>query len=334
MTEPGASLPSPPTQTDWTAVVPLFNGRPFIDETLASIRAAGCPDAQIVVVDDCSTDGGADYVEVAYPRVKLLRHTYNQHGVTRHTGLRVVETEFVFFIDQDDLLILDGVRGLASALRSRPDAVAAVGQFRRFVNNGGRTAAGSREYWSDRDRHWPGRVRTWRTAALDVHIRPHQLGCWMIRTKVAKEILLDPKLGALIGRLWHHDWGFLAYLTVRGPIMQVPDVTLHYRTREGPQPSRDAERPDARRDFDDELRSFQAARLGKVARWLWKYQALLTRADREWAGASYWTAADGYLRSLVVAVARVRSTQAARASLVGLTSSLKKAFLGARRDSR
>ena len=64
---------SPPT---FSVVIPLYNKERHIERALRSVLAQTMPPAEIIVVDDGSTDGGAGIVEgIAHdePRIRLIR---------------------------------------------------------------------------------------------------------------------------------------------------------------------------------------------------------------------------------------------------------------------
>ena len=44
-------------------VLPLYNGRPFIEETLRSVEAQTLSDAELVLIDDGSTDETAGVIQ-------------------------------------------------------------------------------------------------------------------------------------------------------------------------------------------------------------------------------------------------------------------------------
>jgi glycosyltransferase involved in cell wall biosynthesis len=87
-------------------IVPLYNGRPFIEPALESLRASTYENWEAVVVDDGSTDGGGDLVAALAAtdsRIRLVRQENQGLGGARNTGLREARGEFVAFLDADDL---------------------------------------------------------------------------------------------------------------------------------------------------------------------------------------------------------------------------------------
>jgi glycosyltransferase involved in cell wall biosynthesis len=89
-----------------SVIVPLYNGRAFIDAALASLRASTYPNWEAVVVDDGSTDGGGDLVTALAedePRIRLVRQENQGLGAARNAGIAAARGECVGFLDADDL---------------------------------------------------------------------------------------------------------------------------------------------------------------------------------------------------------------------------------------
>jgi glycosyltransferase involved in cell wall biosynthesis/SAM-dependent methyltransferase len=90
-----------------TAIIPLYNGARFIEQTLISVFNQTVPPREIVVIDDGSTDGGAGVAIVenlARTRaVTLLRQPNGGQSSARNLGVRHSKTELIAFLDQDDL---------------------------------------------------------------------------------------------------------------------------------------------------------------------------------------------------------------------------------------
>ena len=87
------------------AIIPLYNGENYIGEALQSVFAQRLPPAEIVVVDDGSTDGGARIVEELaeqYP-VKFLRKPNGGQSSARNFGVAHTTSELIALLDQDDI---------------------------------------------------------------------------------------------------------------------------------------------------------------------------------------------------------------------------------------
>ena len=90
-----------------SVVVPLYNTRDYIRQTLESIAGQTLRAIEIVVVDDGSTDGGGEIVrEMAArdPRIRLVVQQNRGPSESRNTGLSLSVGEYVYFMDSDDLL--------------------------------------------------------------------------------------------------------------------------------------------------------------------------------------------------------------------------------------
>ncbi|HZY45723.1 MAG TPA: glycosyltransferase family 2 protein [Anaerolineae bacterium] len=60
-----------------TTVVVNWNGRAFLNKCLSSLVAQTYQSHEIILVDNASTDGSADYVEAKWPSIKVLRSRTN-----------------------------------------------------------------------------------------------------------------------------------------------------------------------------------------------------------------------------------------------------------------
>jgi glycosyltransferase involved in cell wall biosynthesis len=110
-----------------SVIVPLYNKAPYVLRTLESIAAQGMADFEVIVVDDGSTDGGADLVaNFPDPRFRLVRQANAGPGAARNRGLREAAAPYVAFVDADDIW-LPGFLEQNVALLERCRAAAAVG---------------------------------------------------------------------------------------------------------------------------------------------------------------------------------------------------------------
>jgi teichuronic acid biosynthesis glycosyltransferase TuaG len=88
---------------DVTAVVTCMTDaeRPFLNETLQSVRNQTVPCETIVVV--LESNPWIDEVVEALPGVRVIRRPPGWPGAARNTGVEAATTEFVAFLDGDDV---------------------------------------------------------------------------------------------------------------------------------------------------------------------------------------------------------------------------------------
>ncbi len=93
-----------PSRDSATVVIPNWNGRDLLERYLPSIvtALAGNPRNEIVVVDNGSEDGSADFVRSAFPQVRLLALDSNLgFGGGSNAGFRAASNDIVVLLNSD-----------------------------------------------------------------------------------------------------------------------------------------------------------------------------------------------------------------------------------------
>jgi glycosyltransferase involved in cell wall biosynthesis len=87
------------------AIIPLYNGEKYIGEALASVLAQRLQPAEIVVVNDGSTDDGPRIVEELAARhpIRLLHKSNGGQSSARNFGVAHTTSELIALLDQDDI---------------------------------------------------------------------------------------------------------------------------------------------------------------------------------------------------------------------------------------
>lgn len=85
-----------------SVVIPVFNGARHLAEAIGSVRAQSCRAAEILVVDDGSTDASAD-IAASFSEVTLLRQANAGVSAARNAGIAASMGECVAFLDADDV---------------------------------------------------------------------------------------------------------------------------------------------------------------------------------------------------------------------------------------
>jgi GT2 family glycosyltransferase len=116
-------------------IIVTFNSRAEIDACLRSLTEGIQADREIVVVDNASTDGTADYLRERWPGIRLIALGANL-GFARGTNIGIQQTfgELVLLLNPDTVVPAGAIDRLVTALDGHPQA-AAVGP--RIVNDDG-----------------------------------------------------------------------------------------------------------------------------------------------------------------------------------------------------
>ncbi len=115
-----------------SVVMPLYGKRREVARAVRSVLAQGRADFELIVVDDGSTDGGAQVVaREADRRLRLLRQEHAGVSAARNRGIEAARAQIVAFCDADDEWEPGHLEALLALARSHPEAeVFATGYYR------------------------------------------------------------------------------------------------------------------------------------------------------------------------------------------------------------
>ena len=94
-----------------SVIIPVYNVEKYLAVCLESLLIQTFTDFEVIVVDDCSTDNSLaiaeSYLERFGGRLKIfsLEENTGSGAVPRNVGLEVASGKYVYFVDDDDLLI-------------------------------------------------------------------------------------------------------------------------------------------------------------------------------------------------------------------------------------
>lgn len=111
-----------------SVIIPTYNGTAYLAEAVESVFAQTRPPCEIIVVDDCSTDGTAalarELAERAPVPMRVLSLEENSGGPARpiNTGGAAARGELLLVLEQDDVLRPQALEWHVRALESAPEA--------------------------------------------------------------------------------------------------------------------------------------------------------------------------------------------------------------------
>lgn len=109
-----------------SVIIPTYNRASMVCDCVRSVLATGYPALEVIVVDDCSPDdtGARIFSEFGVdPRVKYQRNeTNSQSAISRNNGARSATGEYLFFLDDDNILHPDIFTEMIACFTRHPDA--------------------------------------------------------------------------------------------------------------------------------------------------------------------------------------------------------------------
>jgi glycosyltransferase involved in cell wall biosynthesis len=132
-------MSSPPSIT---VLLSTYNDAHFLPEAINSIFTQSFPDFELLIIDDGSTDGTADWLaRLTDPRLRVLRNPSNR-GLTfsLNRGLDAARGRYVARMDADDLAEPRRLAAQFAFMEANPD-VGIVGSSRTLIDEAGRFIA-------------------------------------------------------------------------------------------------------------------------------------------------------------------------------------------------
>lgn len=198
-----------------SVVMAVHNGDRFLAEQVASILDQLGPEDELLIVDDASSDGSAEWLaSLADPRQRLLVNATNQ-GIrsTFERGFAESRHNIVFLSDQDDVWMPGKREAFVKAFRRDPTVLVVLSDSELIDAEGNVIAASFMATRGGFRRGW------WSTI-----VRNRYLGCSMaVRRRLFSVALPVPATAPM------HDMWLGAIGSIFGSIVYLPATYLKYR---------------------------------------------------------------------------------------------------------
>lgn len=118
-----------------SVIIPCYNQGRYLAEAIDSACGQSYPNAEVIVVDDGSTDETRE-VARRYPDVTYVHHRNAGTAEARNLGLKTSRGEYVIFLDADDRLLPDAATCGVDSLVANPFAGLVTGHVRLIAADG------------------------------------------------------------------------------------------------------------------------------------------------------------------------------------------------------
>jgi glycosyltransferase involved in cell wall biosynthesis len=206
-------------------VVIGYNDSTHVGDAVRSALAQGPAVAEVVAVDDCSTDGSAELLDrlaADEPRLRVVRRDVNSGGCgsPRNAGIDAVTTPYVMFLDSDDVLPPGAVDALLAAATGAHAEVTSGLCVRRELPSG-------------REQPWQAPLYTAHTVLARPSKRPRLVHDTLCVNKLYRtDFLREHDIRFPEGRFLYEDIVFTARVLAAGPrLALIPDLVYVWHVR-------------------------------------------------------------------------------------------------------
>ena len=85
-----------------TVIIPNYNGKKYLGDCLRSLEKQTFIAFDVIIVDNGSTDGSADYIKANWPNVELIELSENTGFANAvNVGIKAADSEYVFLLNND-----------------------------------------------------------------------------------------------------------------------------------------------------------------------------------------------------------------------------------------
>jgi glycosyltransferase involved in cell wall biosynthesis len=106
-----------------SVIIPAYNAERTILETIASVQQQTMSDFELIIIDDGSTDRTVELVQaVEDDRLQIFSYENGGVPIARNRGIAKSNSEFIAFLDADDLWAPEKLELQLAALQAHPKA--------------------------------------------------------------------------------------------------------------------------------------------------------------------------------------------------------------------
>ena len=121
----------------FSIVIPLYNKEKYVLTTVQSVLNQTFNDYEIIIVEDASTDKSFEVISsVQSEKIIINKHKFNKGlSAARNTGIRTAKSNYIAFLDADDIWKPNYLEELFSLITTFPEAKLFATNYEELFQN-------------------------------------------------------------------------------------------------------------------------------------------------------------------------------------------------------
>jgi len=117
-----------------SVIIAVYNAERYIGEAVESALRQTLPPAEVIVIDDGSTDRTSEVAQSFGDAIRYERRSRAGFAAGRNRGVELSTGDYLSFLDADDRFVPDKLERQLSALLEEPEVDAVFGHVREFIS--------------------------------------------------------------------------------------------------------------------------------------------------------------------------------------------------------
>lgn len=196
-----------------SVIIPVYNVAAYIEEAVNSILNQTIQDFEIIVIDDCSTDGTIDILQsIKDSRIRIFKKDKNKGLIdSLNLGFKIAQGKYIARMDGDDISLPTRFEKQLGVLKNNLDIKVCGCWLQRFGN--------SHETIRNKEHHHEIIAQLLLNCSMS-------MGASMFERKTFAKIDFDERKKHV------EDYDFWARVAWLGKFYNIPEVLYYYRAHE------------------------------------------------------------------------------------------------------
>jgi glycosyltransferase involved in cell wall biosynthesis len=205
------------SKPELSIVMPLYNSEKFVGKAVESLLSQSYGDFELIIVNDCSTDGSMEALKQFNDRRISILHNQTNQGIvfSRNKGLEAASGAFIAPFDSDDVALPDKFKLQIDFLKKHAN-YGLIGSWVQMI-----------------DEHGILLKKSWKLNA-----KPEQIPAilffrnYFVQSAVTMRQEAIPKQGYRKGYDLVEDWMMWHEIAAKYPVWNLPEYLVKYRVHQ------------------------------------------------------------------------------------------------------